>query len=319
MTYNFTWFKKSEDSFYFVPSEALKTNDLNREYETKITKDGRKVSILKYSPLPATLMPIYGTIEDLELNEAKLRFAQACSLAINNPSEGLLKLSADILRLVADRLNMAEKAAFACASYRLHEVVSFDSKHVCATADDLGLKNILIWAIFERRFPFRDNLKMVLELREEVFKEANIRRIMREGRCHLLKAILERSGVQILIYERWVDILYCALRFNRLGFIDFLVDRYKLFKNSSFLPAVRTVMENAALFGHLDFIQKAHAEGVIVDENVSLGAAEGGHLPILEWLKENGLPISKGAGSRAARKNQVQVIAWLESNVNHDV
>lgn len=314
MTYNFTWFKESEGSFYFVPSEAFKTKDLNRQYETKITKDGRKVSILKHSPLPATLKPIYEVIKDLDLNEAKVRFAQACSLAINNPSEGLLKLSADILRLVADRLNMAEKAAFACASYRLQEVVSFDSKCVCATADALGMENILIWAIFERRFPFINNLKMAYELRREVFKEANIRRIMREGRCHLLEAFLGRNDVQNLIYERWVDILYYALRFNRLEFIDFLVGRYKLFTNSSFLPAVRTVMENAALFGHLDFIQKARAGGVRVDENVSLGAAEGGHLPILEWLKENGLPISRGAGSRAARKNQVQVVAWLERN-----
>ena len=82
---------------------------------------------------------------------------------------------------------------------------------------------------------------------------------------------------------------------------------------------LKTVSLRAALFGHLEMLKWARANGALMDvwawnSQLCASAAEGGHLEMLKWLCKKDCAWNVSTCSRAAEGGHFEMVKWAHLN-----
>ena len=70
----------------------------------------------------------------------------------------------------------------------------------------------------------------------------------------------------------------------------------------------------AALGGHLEVLQWAHANGCPWKEETCQTAAQGGHLEMLQWAHANGCPWDERTCAEATSNGHFELLSWAQAN-----
>lgn len=74
--------------------------------------------------------------------------------------------------------------------------------------------------------------------------------------------------------------------------------------------------KSAALYGHLEILKYARANGCPWNDRIPVCAILGGHLEILKWARENGYEWSEEVTLAAVSTANLEVLVWLKDNVS---
>ncbi len=107
------------------------------------------------------------------------------------------------------------------------------------------------------------------------------------------------------------DTFLCAAEGGHVNILNHLMQRLDRHdKHAAFV--IRHAPYRAAANGHLQVLEYLyHHTSFVIEDDLSIIAAEGGHLHILIWIRKLYLPCSVKTCAGAAQRNHFEVLKWL--------
>lgn len=346
MSFNYSWYQQGYKDYY-LPTEVVAKDPtilkrLNEECTSVVTKDNRKIYILRKSNLPDFIKPTFEHVQEYDFETFKMMVEK-----VNRDNHFPIKsLSPDLLRYIG---SYAGKSTMTSASYAskgtkenmnlLQPKLSKDSDFAVDAAREGNLEllkwaktNNAKWQVIEIAkaavqgghtkildWILHDDKNRILFTKTAVYDLADL--AAQHNRVDILNWLENNFSIIPISEEDILDFVHIAMpafEMNHLDVIKFLIKKCP----DSFLKmgTLRTLYEFAAGFGRVEFLEYFRAIRLPEPSNYLAEAAYKGKVEVLNWAYERNPESIKSLFLRVASGNgHLNVLEWaLNKNIPLD-